>query len=78
MTGIHLALECRTNVPRQSIKKDFLSKFTEFLQNQFNTEAKVTSDKYIWNYLFLRQWNDCLSPPLYDNQELLVQWFYGV
>ena len=47
MTGIHLALECRTNVPRQSIKKDFLSKFTEFLQNQFNTEAKVRSDKYI-------------------------------
>ncbi|VDH93789.1 MIF-like protein mif-2 [Mytilus galloprovincialis] len=40
MPGIHLAVDCRTNVPKQSIRKDFLSKFTDFLATKFNTEAK--------------------------------------
>ena len=54
MTGIHLALECRTNVPRQSIKKDFLSKFTEFLQNQFNTDAKYIQVEIHADVLMMR------------------------
>lgn len=41
MTLTSVSAVIKTNAPRQSIKKDFLSKFTEHLCEIYNTEAKV-------------------------------------
>ncbi|XP_048776506.1 uncharacterized protein LOC125680783 [Ostrea edulis] len=40
MTLISVSAVVKTNVPRQSIKKDFLSKFTEYLCDTYKTESK--------------------------------------
>eukprot|EP00105_Crassostrea_gigas_P027884 XP_011449367.1 PREDICTED: macrophage migration inhibitory factor [Crassostrea gigas] len=40
MTLTSVSAVIKTNVPRQSIKKDFLSKLTEHLCQIYNTEAK--------------------------------------
>lgn len=42
MTLISVSAVVKTNVPRQSIKKDFLSKFTEYLCDTYKTESKVS------------------------------------
>ncbi|XP_062594688.1 macrophage migration inhibitory factor-like [Saccostrea cucullata] len=40
MTMTSISAVIKTNVPRQSIRKDFLSKLTEYLCETYNTEAK--------------------------------------
>ena len=56
MTLTSVSAVVKTNVPRQSIKKDFLSKFTEYLCETYNTESKVWSEKLCNFDRFIENW----------------------
>ncbi|KAK3099217.1 hypothetical protein FSP39_001114 [Pinctada imbricata] len=74
-SSISVAAVIRTNVPRQSIRKDFMSKFTDYLCESFNTDIKHTNVEIHADVLMMR---GGLSTPmmnisLYHNTNVISQ-----